>query len=155
MNKSILLSIGAAWVIILFNSCGENKNKPSETTTAVSSEKVSENILTSGAAVSGEEIYNKTCLACHQANGEGIVNTFPPLAKSDYLINKDSVIAQVIHGKSGAMVVNGITYNNTMPPQALSDDEIASVLTYVYGSWGNSGGVITSSEVNAVRRNVK
>ena len=36
----------------------------------------------------GKAIYNKTCVACHQANGQGIPNAFPPLAKSDYL-NKD------------------------------------------------------------------
>ena len=38
-----------------------------------------------------------------------------------------------------------------MPPQPLSDDEIAAVLTYVYCSWGNTGNKFTIDEVKAVR----
>lgn len=37
-------------------------------------------------SVNGEEGYKNKCFACHQANGEGIANTFPPLANSDYLM---------------------------------------------------------------------
>ena len=33
----------------------------------------------------GKEVFAKTCIACHQANGQGVPNAFPPLAKSDYL----------------------------------------------------------------------
>ena len=102
-------------------------------------------------SINGEDIFKKTCIACHQANGEGIANTFPPLAKSDFLANRENVIHQVIKGKTGELVVNGTTYNNTMPPQALSDEEISAVLTYVYSSWGNSGGAVTVDEVKAVR----
>ena len=101
--------------------------------------------------MSGEEVYLKTCVACHQANGGGISNSFPPLAKSDYLADKERAILQVIKGKSGEMVVNGSTYNGTMPPQQLNDEEIAAVLTYVYSSFGNTGGAVTAAEVKAVR----
>lgn len=33
----------------------------------------------------GKATYMQTCFACHQAEGQGIANAFPPLAKSDYL----------------------------------------------------------------------
>jgi cytochrome c len=46
------------------------------------------NIVTIQDSNKGKAIYSKTCVACHQANGQGIPNAFPPLAKSDYL-NKD------------------------------------------------------------------
>jgi mono/diheme cytochrome c family protein len=101
--------------------------------------------------VSGENVYAKTCVACHQAKGEGVSGTFPPLAKSDYLSNKELVIKQVLKGSSGEITVNGKTFNNTMPPQALSDNEIAAVLTYVYGNFGNGGGTITPDEVKTER----
>lgn len=99
----------------------------------------------------GKTIYDNTCKACHQENGEGIAKTFPPLAKSDYLANVDAVIDQVIKGKTGEMVVNGETYNNAMPAQPLNDEEIAAVLTYVYSSWGNTGAAVTVDQVKAIR----
>lgn len=99
----------------------------------------------------GKVIYDNTCKACHQENGEGIAKTFPPLAKSDFLGNVDAVIEQVIKGKSGEMVVNGETYNSSMPAQPLNDEEIAAVLTYVYSSWGSTGSAITVDQVKAVR----
>ncbi|NVK08676.1 MAG: nitrite reductase, copper-containing [Tenacibaculum sp.] len=96
----------------------------------------------------GKQIYTKTCFACHQANGEGIPNAFPPLAKSDYL-NDDvkRAIDIVLHGKTGEITVNGQKYNSVMTKQALSDQEVADVLTYVYNSWGNNK---TNVSVNTV-----
>jgi nitrite reductase (NO-forming) len=76
---------------------------------------------------------------------------FPPLAKSDFLVDKEKTISQVIHGYTGKLVVNGKEYNNTMPPQSLSDEEVANVLTYVYGSFGNDGRTVSVEEVKAVR----
>jgi nitrite reductase (NO-forming) len=49
------------------------------------------------------------------------------------------------------MTVNGKEYNNTMPPQQLTDDEVAAVLTYVYTNMGNTGTAVTPAEVKAVR----
>ena len=39
-----------------------------------------------------------------------------------------------------------------MPAQALSDQQIADVLTYVYASWGNSKKVVTLAMVKAQRK---
>ncbi|MCG7502229.1 MULTISPECIES: copper-containing nitrite reductase [Tenacibaculum] len=96
----------------------------------------------------GKQIYTKTCFACHQANGEGIPNAFPPLAKSDYL-NADvkRAIDIILHGKTGEITVNGQKYNSVMTKQALNDQEVADVLTYVYNSWGNNK---TNVSVNTV-----
>jgi nitrite reductase (NO-forming) len=97
---------------------------------------------------SGKNLYTKTCFACHQANGEGIANAFPPLAKSDYL-NADvkRAINIVLKGKTGEITVNGKKYNSVMTKQTLTDDEVADVLTYVYNSWGNNK---TNVKVNDV-----
>jgi len=100
----------------------------------------------------GKEIFGTTCFACHQSEGQGIPNTFPPLAKSDYL-NNDSkrAIKAILHGLTGEVTVNGKKYNNVMPAQNLSDDEIANVLTYIYSSWGNNKTEITPEMVKALR----
>lgn len=101
----------------------------------------------------GKQVYAKLCVACHQATGLGIPGAFPPLAKSDYL-NKDAnrAIKGVVKGLNGPIVVNGVKYNGAMPPAALSDQEIADALTYVYNSWGNNKTKVTVAMVKAQRK---
>jgi nitrite reductase (NO-forming) len=100
----------------------------------------------------GREIYERTCIACHGPTGAGMPNVFPPLANSDFLTaQSDKGINIVLAGMQGVVTVNGQTFNSVMPPQALSDQEVASVLTYVHGSWGNSGAEVTLEEVTAGR----
>ncbi|WP_117883142.1 copper-containing nitrite reductase [Aureibaculum luteum] len=100
----------------------------------------------------GKIIYNSTCLACHQGEGQGIKGVFPPLAKSDYLnANVSRAIDIVLHGKSGEIKVNGEKYNNIMPKQTLTDNEVMDVLNYVYNSWGNNKTEITSEMVAKVK----
>jgi nitrite reductase (NO-forming) len=100
----------------------------------------------------GKSIYGTTCFACHQSEGQGIPNAFPPLAKSDYL-NADPkrAIHAVIRGLSGEITVNGKKINSVMPSQNLTDDEVADVLTYVYSSWGNNKTTVTPAMVKAER----
>ncbi|RVU90181.1 copper-containing nitrite reductase [Flavobacterium columnare] len=100
----------------------------------------------------GKSIYGKTCFACHQANGEGLPNTFPPLAKSDFLnadINR--AIEIILKGKTGEILVNGKKFNSVMTAQALTNEEVANVLTYVYSQWGNTKKEVTPAMVAAVR----
>lgn len=119
-------------------------------TTPVKTEKVTKAAVSN--PVKGKEVYAKTCIACHQANGQGVPNAFPPLAKSDYL-NKDvnRAIKTVLNGLSGPITVNGKKFNAMMTPQALSDEQVADVLTYVYSSWGNNGTKVTAAMVKAQR----
>lgn len=101
----------------------------------------------------GKIVYSRVCLACHQANGEGIIQAFPPLAKSDYL-NADTTraIRTVVHGMTGEVTVNGEVYNSIMPQLGLTDEEIANVLTYVYNNWDNNGTEVTPAMVEEARK---
>ncbi len=100
----------------------------------------------------GKNIFSMTCQACHQAEGKGIPNVFPPLAGSDFLnADKERAIGIILHGKQGPVTVNGNKFNGVMPPQNLNDEQIAAVLTYVYHSFGNSGKTVTKEEVNKIR----
>ena len=100
----------------------------------------------------GKRLFTSICAACHQPNGLGRPNTFPPLAGSDFLnADKNRAIKIVIFGRQGEVVVNGMKFNNNMPSFPLSDDNIASVLTYVYNSFGNSGLEVTTDEVKNLR----
>lgn len=100
----------------------------------------------------GREIYLKNCFACHQMNGQGIPGVFPPLAKSDYLTNDiDRSIRVLCEGLAGGITVNGRRYASVMPPAILNDADVAAVLTYVLGSWGNPGTVVTAEQVRTQR----
>ena len=100
----------------------------------------------------GKSIFSTTCFACHQSEGQGIPNAFPPLAKSDYL-NADTkrAISAVINGLSGEITVNGKKFNSVMTSQNLKDQEVADVLTYIYNSWGNNKTKVTPEMVKAQR----
>ena len=100
----------------------------------------------------GRRFFTLICAACHQPDGQGRPNVFPPLAGSDFLnADKNRAIQTVIFGRHGEVVVNGQKFNNTMPALPLTDQDIANVLTYVYNSFGNSGLEVTPEEVKALR----
>lgn len=100
----------------------------------------------------GRQVYTATCQPCHQVDGKGIPNVFPPLAKSDYLMkDKARSIKAVTHGLSGPITVNGQKYNSAMPAQNLSDSQVAAVLTYVRNSFGNKGDRVSLDEVKRAK----
>lgn len=101
----------------------------------------------------GQMLYQMTCMSCHMPAGEGQPGLVPPLAQSDYL-NADirRAIRIPLRGLTGKISVNGQAYDGVMPPVAiLSNEEIASILTFVLASWGNSGARVTAADVAAVR----
>lgn len=102
----------------------------------------------------GSEIYADFCVTCHKGDGKGVAYTFPPLANSDYLLqNRAASIKGIKYGNDGEMVVNGVTYNNTMAPMGLEDEEIADVMNFILNSWGNSSNEkVTIKEVQAVSK---
>jgi len=103
--------------------------------------------------LAGKTIYASTCQACHQADGAGIPNSFPPLAGSDYFKgNINNAISPVVNGLTGSITVKGKIYNSIMPKQSLSDEEVANVVTYILNSFGNGGGEVTPAQVNSVRK---
>lgn len=100
----------------------------------------------------GKRMFESICFACHQKEGQGVPNAFPPLAKSDYLMaDRARAIRTVLSGQQGKITVNGVEYNGVMPAQNLTDDEVANVITYVMNSWGNQADMVTSTEVAKVR----
>lgn len=106
----------------------------------------------------GKTAYMAVCFACHQPTGMGLPNMFPPLAGSDWVKAKkaDRIIRIVLHGLSGPVQVNGVPFTTPaplMPPQgaALSDQQIADVLTYVRAEFGGGASEVTVDQVKAIR----
>jgi len=99
----------------------------------------------------GEEIYKTKCTVCHQATGLGIENVFPPLSKSDYLLDdRVRAVAQTLNGSKLEMSVNGKKYTQEMVPQVETKEDAVAVINYVLNNFGNKGGVVTLAEVQGV-----
>jgi nitrite reductase (NO-forming) len=106
----------------------------------------------------GKQVYNSVCIACHQPTGLGLPNMFPPLAETDWVnaAKPDRLIRIVLHGLMGPIKINNEPFTSAaplMPPQgsALSDEQIAGVLTFVRQSFGNASSAVSAAEVKAVR----
>lgn len=96
-------------------------------------------------------VYKNNCANCHQTNGLGLGALYPPIAGSDYLTNKNSVICLIRYGQQGPIVVNGKRYNRPMPAQPqLSDLEIAELTTYIYNEWGGETKLTGVKEVTPI-----
>ncbi len=87
----------------------------------------------------GEEVFNNTCVACHQPDGRGKEGQFPPLAGNpDLYLSRDFPALVVLNGIQGPLEVEGRSFDNAMPSFGfLSDAEIAAVIGYVRNAWGN------------------
>ena len=104
----------------------------------------------------GMRVYNRpTCGACHQPNGLGTPGTFPPLAGSEWVLEKDPsrVIRIVLDGLTGPIQVKGAPYNSQMPGwrTQLSEEEIAQVATYIRKAWGNTAAGVTKEQVAKIK----
>jgi nitrite reductase (NO-forming) len=64
----------------------------------------------------GQQLFAKTCLACHQADGNGVRNMFPPLAGNEKVTGPSAdVIKIVLFGLQGPVTVNGRDYDQVCP----------------------------------------
>jgi mono/diheme cytochrome c family protein len=92
----------------------------------------------------GAAIYKGVCQGCHMADGLGATGaaTYPALAKNPKLATPGYPILMVLNGH-GAMP----TFRS-----ALDDVQIADVVTYIRGNFGNAyAAKVTPAQVKALR----
>ncbi len=92
----------------------------------------------------GAQTYATYCGACHQPNGQGVPDTFPPLAGHAAKVlaqpgGRDYLARLVLYGLQGQITANDKQFNGVMPPwgEALNDEQLAGALDYVLHSWDN------------------
>ncbi|HEY0266604.1 MAG TPA: c-type cytochrome, partial [Rhizomicrobium sp.] len=85
----------------------------------------------------GAGVYATNCTGCHQDQGQGAPHIAAALAGSKLVNGRpDMTLRILLNGKDGSI--------GEMPPlgQSLSDDQLAQVLTYIRGSFGNTAAPI-------------
>jgi mono/diheme cytochrome c family protein len=109
--------------------------------------------------VVGKALFSANCITCHQANGQGLPGQYPPLAGSEIVLGPavNHTIAIVLKGLQGPVTVKGQAFNNAMQPWEgqYTDQQLASILTYVRSDWGNNGSPVTAEMVKQVRDEIK
>lgn len=113
----------------------------------------------------GHALYTSICQTCHGIDGNGMASLAPPLNQSEWVTgDKNKLISIVLFGLSGPVKVNGHLYkapeiNGDMPgigyDQDLSNEDIASLLSFVRKSWKNNADKINGEEVEKVRQQHK
>ena len=105
----------------------------------------------------GGRLYADHCASCHGERGEGIAGAYPALSgnRAVTLTRTDNLMQMVLHG-GFAPATAGNPRPFGMPPfvLTLSDQDIAALLTYIRGAWGNRGAEVTPLEVHAGRAGV-
>lgn len=107
--------------------------------------------------INASSVYSAHCAVCHQNNGQGIENLYPPLAGSKWINGNDEILIQILlAGGTGEKQANRKTYNQVMPSFSfLSDKELAQAINYIKNSFGNKGNKITAEQVSTVRNSKK
>jgi mono/diheme cytochrome c family protein len=95
----------------------------------------------------GADLYKGICIGCHQADGRGKDKIAPSLVDSQYVTGLDAGVSAriLLAGKEGAI--------GLMPPLggSLTDDQIASVLTYIRREWGHTASPVEPEDVREIR----
>ncbi|BDS07940.1 hypothetical protein NT6N_29800 [Oceaniferula spumae] len=112
----------------------------------------------------GKEVYitKAACFGCHGEDGEGLQNLGPPLDQSEWVTGDVTRLTKVLlHGLTGPIKVNGKKYSPplAMPGlnanTAITDQDLADVMTYVRNCWENKASVVDAAAVTKTRAATK
>ncbi len=103
----------------------------------------------------GARLYLDNCGACHLVNGKGAPEIFPELDGNSLVTAKSSkgLISVILHGaelpstENRPMKVRMQGYEDR-----LSDEEIATLTTFLRNAWTNKASEVTARDVEAIRR---
>ena len=152
------ISLLAVFVALLFGvvmtSCssgGEQKAKQPETTTQTEAAAPATSDAMAVMMARGEQLYKAKCIACHQANGQGLPNAFPTLVNSDFLLNHTKLAAsQVLNGSTHVAYNRSIKWPAPMPPQVDTKEDAVAVINYVLKNFGNNGTPISVDDIKDI-----
>lgn len=103
----------------------------------------------------GGELYRANCVACHQANGEGLPGAFPPLKGSPVVLGEDlklyvTIIMKGYNARPEYAEMPAVGTNADFSPEM-----VAALINHERTSWGNTGKVVTAEEVKKIMDEIK
>lgn len=104
--------------------------------------------------VRGAKIYDEQCADCHGVQGEGAAGAYPALAGNRAVtMDVPANLIRVVLSGGYLPATAGNPRPYGMPPFAhtLNDADIASVVSYIRGSWGNAAPPVSQFQVQQYR----
>jgi cytochrome c oxidase cbb3-type subunit 2 len=100
--------------------------------------------------LNGQILYSKNCQSCHQANGEGLKEAFPPLKGSKIVLsdNPEIMVEVIMNGYNAREefgVMPAVGANNNLKPE-----EVAAIMNHERTSWGNNARKVSAEEVKQI-----
>lgn len=121
--------------------------------------KQKEKAATAGAGDSalpdGGELYSVNCVACHQANGEGLPGAFPPLKGSPVVLGDDlklyvTIIMKGYNPRPEYAEMPAVGTNANFTPEM-----VAALMNHERSTWGNTAKPVTAEEVKKIMDEIK
>jgi mono/diheme cytochrome c family protein len=101
----------------------------------------------------GSKLYQQACATCHMPDGSGVPGMQPALVGSKVVSGPAATVVKVLLlGPDKALPPHKAAGGNQMPAfDSLSDEEIASIATYVRKTFGKNASAVTPAQVKAQR----
>jgi mono/diheme cytochrome c family protein len=103
----------------------------------------------------GAMLYLDNCAACHRPDGKAYDRVFPALAGNPVAEAANPIsLASIVLGGSATPITNLTPAQFTMPAfdWRLSDQDVADVVNFVRGSWGNTASAVDVEAVSHLRK---
>jgi mono/diheme cytochrome c family protein len=112
-------------------------------------------VLSEEAYTKGRTLYVKNCSACHQDHGQGLKPYFPAL-RGNPVVNEtepNNVIKTLLLG-APSDPSEAYSPHVVMPSfgAVLTDEQLATVASYIRANWGNDAPSVTAADVKALRQ---
>lgn len=147
MQREIGVLLGTALLAAGLAGCS-NSSSTTSTTTAATAAPAKMKTTKVMASSNGLSVYTTNCSTCHQSDGKGAIG--PPLAGNPVVTGDARKVIHIVNGGlTGAISVNGKSFNGNMPAWkgVISNSDIAAVITYIRSAWGNKAGPVTAAQV--------
>ena len=98
----------------------------------------------------GAKLYEQHCADCHGEQGQGVRGAYPPLAGNRAItLPVTQNLVQVVLNGGFPPATRGHPRPFGMPPFAtvLSDADVAAVISYIRGAWGNRAAPVSELTV--------
>jgi mono/diheme cytochrome c family protein len=106
--------------------------------------------------IAGQAIYKDNCAACHTDAGTGTPHLFPALTTNAVRSDDATTLIRITLEGSRAISTAALPTAPAMPAFGwrLNDEQIASVLTFIRNTWGNSASMISTDTVRKLRQSL-
>lgn len=109
-----------------------------------------------GERPTGQRLYGRHCLSCHQADGGGVPNMQPAIAGGTWVTGDARALALfVMTGGFDSAERKESDNSNVMPAFGhLSDEDLAAILTYIREKFGKGASAVTPAQVAEARSSI-